>query len=59
MYNNSAWHHRHFVISHSLQWTAATIAAEIDYTLEQAHAAPDNYSAWSYLLGCEPIMRPV
>lgn len=52
MYNNSGWHHRHFIITHSKGWSEDAVAAEIAFTFDKIRQAPANESGWNYLLGC-------
>lgn len=49
VYNNSAWCHRFFVVSHEL--SDGVLEREIKYTQEQIALAPKNESAWNYLVG--------
>lgn len=52
--NNSAWHHRYFVVFGKPGRgtpSADVIAREIEYVKEQFQIAPQNQSSWNYLQG--------
>ncbi|ODV77441.1 protein prenylyltransferase [Suhomyces tanzawaensis NRRL Y-17324] len=49
--NNSAWSHRFFLKFGANNITEAQLKAEIDYTKLLIEKAPQNPSAWNYLLG--------
>ncbi|PVG01386.1 protein prenylyltransferase [Serendipita vermifera] len=54
--NNSAWHHRFFVIFDSGARTGdedreAVLRKELSYVKEKISVAPNNLSAWNYLRG--------
>jgi len=48
--NNSAWNQRYFVVKH-LGLTDERILEELTYTITKISRAPNNESAWNYLLG--------
>lgn len=52
--NNSAWNHRYYVIQHTTGFTEQVIQLEVEKTIQSIIKAPNNESAWNYLLG---IMR--
>jgi len=52
--NNSAWHHRFFVVSHLLPsgfLDEEVLRNELRYTKSKISLAPSNLSAWNYLRG--------
>jgi len=49
--NNSAWNQRYFIIKNHLGLNNQTIMNEIEYTKEKIGKAPNNESAWNYLIG--------
>ena len=54
--NNSAWHHRHFVVFGSGvregdEDREAVVRRELDFTRDKIALAPNNPSAWNYLRG--------
>jgi len=48
--NNSAWNQKYFVVKH-FGLNDETIFKEIQYTKEKICKAPNNESAWNYLIG--------
>ncbi|KAH9388993.1 hypothetical protein TYRP_008342 [Tyrophagus putrescentiae] len=49
--NNSAWNHRFYVIQNTSGFTDEVIESELEYTLKKIMLAPNNESAWNYLMG--------
>lgn len=49
--NNSAWNHRFYVIQNTSGFTDEVIQTELEYTLKKVQLAPNNESAWNYLMG--------
>eukprot|EP00055_Hartaetosiga_balthica_P005144 m.14636 g.14636 ORF g.14636 m.14636 type:complete len:324 (-) comp4346_c0_seq1:858-1829(-) len=51
IFNNSAWNHRHFVITKTKTYTEDIIDEEVDFTLDKVTQAPNNEASINYLRG--------